>query len=177
MQLGASVAFYGDRREVAIDVAQALAKDQALQKAAADSKFVDVGGILAERPISWLSTAFEAPNGTIAAGAAPESPAFVERVPLVGVDGTPLGTVLVGFTLGADVAGDLSDGDVAVGFREANTLTTQDGSKPVELPITRGIKPFEATVGGQEVRMLERDLADTEPPVTVAAVYPQAMID
>ena len=175
--LGASVAFYRDRREVAIDVAQALARDPDLQKAAVDAKFPEVGAILGQRPISWLSTAFEDPNGTIATGAAPVRPAFIERVPLVGSDGKALGTVLVGFNLGADVAGDLSDGDVAVGFRDAATLTTQDGAKPVVLPITRGLKPFAATVGDQRVRMLERDLADTLPPVAVAAVYPQALID
>jgi diguanylate cyclase (GGDEF)-like protein len=154
-----------------------LAKDQALQKAAAESRFKDVGGILGQRPISWLSAAFAAPNATIVSGAPPQSPAFVERVPLVGTDGRALGTVLVGFTLGPNVAGDLSDGDVAVGFRDGNTLTTQDGAKPVALPIARGLKPFAATVAGQRVRMLERDLADTKPPVAVAALYPQALID
>ena len=77
----------------------------------------------------------------------------------------------------SDVAEKLSDGDVAVGFRDGNTLTTQDGAKPVTLPLTRGITPFAATAGGAGVRMLERDLADTSPPVAVAAIYPQAMID
>ncbi|MDX6378373.1 MAG: hypothetical protein QOE98_2676 [Gaiellaceae bacterium] len=85
--------------------------------------------------------------------------------------------MLVGFSLDARVAADLSDGGVAVGFRSGNTLITQDGAEPVGLPITRGIKPFAATVAGQRVRMLERDLADTQPPVAVAAIYPQALID
>jgi diguanylate cyclase (GGDEF)-like protein len=175
--LGASVAFYGDRRDVAIDVAQASAKDQALQKAAAEPNYAEVGRILGQRPISWLSTAFEAPNGTIVAGKAPAAPAFVERVPLVGVDRTPLGAVLVGFSLDSGIAKKLSDGDVAVGFRDGKTLTTQDGAKQVALPLTRGITPFEATAGGTGVRMLERDLADTNPPVAVAAIYPQSKID
>ena len=92
--LGASVAFYGDRRDVAIDVAQASAKDPALQKAAAQPDYSEVGRILSQRPISWLSSAFEAPNGQIVTGSAPPTPAFIERVPLVATDRTALGTVL-----------------------------------------------------------------------------------
>jgi diguanylate cyclase (GGDEF)-like protein len=183
--LQASLAFYDDRRQVATDVATALANDQALQKLAANPNFAQEGpgqvnALLAERPISsitWLSTAFADPTGKIVAGRAPAAPAFVQRVPLVAPGGRPLGSVLVGFTLNAGTAGDLSGGDVAVGFRNGTTLTTQDGTKAVTLPLTRGLQPFGATAGGQRVRMLERNLADTQPPVAVAAVYPQSLID
>ena len=71
--------------------------------------------------------------------------------------------MITGFTLDAASAGQLSEGDVAVGFRNGATLTTQDGPRPIALPLTRGVKPFGATAGGQHVRMLERNLTDTQP--------------
>jgi len=175
--LGASVAFYDDRREVARQFAQAAANDQALQKAATESNFSQVAANLQSRKITWLAMAYADPTGKIVAGEPPAAPAFVQKVPLIGADGKPLGTVLAGFALDASTAGDLSDGDVAIGFRDGTKLTTQDGTKPVELPITRGLRPFGATAGGQQVRMLERNLTDTQPAVSVAAIYPQALID
>jgi diguanylate cyclase (GGDEF)-like protein len=175
--LGASLAFYDDRRDVAIEAAQAEAKDPALQKAATESNFPQIAAILRQHPISWLSTAYADPTGRIVAGTPPAAPAFVQKVPLVGANGAPVGTVLTGFTLDETIAGQLSDGDVAVGFRNGQQLVTQDGPRPVTLPLTRGLKPFGAAAGSQRVRMLERSLNDTQPAVSIAAVYPQALID
>jgi len=153
--LGASLAFYDDRRDVAIEAAQAEAKDPALQKAATESNFPQIAAILRQHPISWLSTAYADPTGRIVAGTPPAAPAFVQKVPLVGANGAPVGTVLTGFTLDETIAGQLSDGDVAVGFRNGQQLVTQDGPRPVTLPLTRGLKPFGAA---QRTRSVVYDL-------------------
>jgi diguanylate cyclase (GGDEF)-like protein len=175
--LQSALSFYGDRRDLALQVLNNTANDGAVQAAIQSTNNQDLTSALAVRTLEPFSITFYRNNQPVAGQPPLTGSAFLAKRDMVTADGVPAGTLVVGFPMDASVAEALSTNDVAVGFLNRQQVTTQNGTAGARLPLTHGETAFDGTVGGQKVRMLERSLTDSSPATEVVALYPRARLD
>jgi diguanylate cyclase (GGDEF)-like protein len=174
-----STGFYEDQRSQAIETADALANQTAVQFGLAQpAQRGQLAQAVAAATRNGLQVAFQTPNGQTVAGSAPSAsaPGFVARRDIV--SGTKsVGSVIVGFPLDAATAGRLSTSEVAIAFVSGDKAITKSGTKAAQIALAPGPGTFDGTVDGTRFRVLARDLGNAEPSTAVAALYPRNRLD